>query len=191
VRGRASILYRDHFGVQRHGWADVPGNAVENRPDGKLAGARCLEDEVLFVMGDGLRIAEIGEVRTRMRHLGGDGFVADIEAQTVSGGLADNTSEQHRGVQEVEVGQVGRVTPVPQRACARSTLHVGPFGVQRECRRAAGDDARPWQPSGHDLLAQLGYGGKRLFAGCSARLYILIMNVSVVRVQSTCENARQ
>ena len=104
--------------VEGDGGADVPWDACEGGADGEVRGEGGFEDEVFLVMHDGDGVGEGWEVDARVGHFGGDGFVAEVEAEEVGGGFADDAAEEDGGVEEVEVGEFAAVAGVPEDAGA-------------------------------------------------------------------------
>ena len=39
-----AVAHHDRLGVQRDGWTDVPGNAIQRRADWKFIGSRGFDD---------------------------------------------------------------------------------------------------------------------------------------------------
>ena len=104
--------------VKGDGGADVPWDACEGGADGEVRGERGFEDEVFLVVHDGDGVWEGWEDDARVGHFGGDGFVAEVEAEEVGGGFADDAAEEDGGVEEVEIGELAAVAGVPEDAGA-------------------------------------------------------------------------
>lgn len=104
--------------VEGDGGADVPWDACEGSADGEVRGEGGFEDEVFLVMHDGDGVGEGWEDDARVGHFGADGFVAEVEAEEVRGGFADDAAEEDGGVEEVEVGEFTAVAGVPEDAGA-------------------------------------------------------------------------
>ena len=81
-----------------HRRANVPWNAVEHIADLKFLGATGFNDQMFLAVHHGLSIGQIEELDTRMRFLGGDGFVAQVQAKAIAAGLADDAGQNQSGI---------------------------------------------------------------------------------------------
>src|SRR5688572_4826065 len=80
-------------GVQGDGGANVPGDAVEGVADFMFVGVRGFDDQMFLAVRYGGGFGEVQEMHTGVWAFGSDGFVAEVEAQAVAAGLADDAGE--------------------------------------------------------------------------------------------------
>lgn len=177
--------------MQRNGGADVKRNAVQRLADDKLMGAFGFQHEMLLALHQRLRIRKLFEADTRMRILGGDGFVTEIEREAICSRLADHTGEQDGGRLEWQVGAAVAVAKIPQHCGARAACAIIMRGVNGEGGRAAGDQFLHDHSVALQFLAE---GQDRLEgfeATAAADLDFLVMNVAVVGVKTSKLQARR
>ncbi len=170
--------------VEGDGGADVRWDASEGGADGEVRGEGGFEDEVFLVVHDGDGVGEGGEDDARVGHFRGDGFVAEVEAEEVRGGFADDAAEEDGGVEEVEVGEFAAVSGVPEDAGAGAGFDVRAMGVEGEGGGAAGDDDGDGEAVGEEGIAEVGDGSEGGVAGGGAFCGIGLMEVAIVGVES-------
>jgi hypothetical protein len=61
----------------------VPGQRVQHAAGRVVGGARGFDDQVFFAVADELGVFQAEHDDARLRHLGANGFVPEIEAQAV------------------------------------------------------------------------------------------------------------
>ena len=71
----------------------MPWHAVETVAHRELTGAAGFNDQVFLAMRHGLRVRQIKKRDARVRLLRGNGLVAEIQAEPVAAGLADNPGQ--------------------------------------------------------------------------------------------------
>ena len=81
----------------------MPGHSIKHRADGKFGGAIGFENQVLFAMQDGFGLGQVQELNTRVRHLGSDRFVTEIQTEPIGLRLADNAGEQKCGMKKIKL----------------------------------------------------------------------------------------
>ena len=164
-RGSATALRRDPLSTTTASecsatvgqmWRGMP---CSTWPMANSAGARRLDDEMLLALHHRDGVGQFEQAHARVRILGGDGFVAEVEAEAIRAGLADDAREQHRGGLEGEVGIFVAVAEVPQhrgagRAFAVACATRGSEMSASHRRRAAGP-GRP-MPSSFARIASTG-----------------------------------
>ena len=170
--------------MQSDGRANVARDAVQHVADGEFTCARCLDDEVLLALHHGDGLGQFEDFHARMRHLGGDGLVAEVEAEAVRRGLADDAREQHGGVLECEVRELVAVAEVPQHRRARRAFAIRVRCVDRKGRRASGDEHGHGQAEAFELCPQRDHGREFRIAKRAARGGCGFLNVAIVRVQA-------
>ena len=65
------------------------GKARKGVPGGKRSACGGLDDEVLLALAADDRVGEVGEVNAGAGRVGGDGLVAEVEAEPAGPGPAD------------------------------------------------------------------------------------------------------
>src|SRR5579859_1077577 len=136
-----SIFDNESFGMQCYGRTNMPGHSIEAVTDFKIITVVGLDDEVFLAVHDRLGLLQIEELDPRMRHLRGNRFVPEIQAEPIVSRFAHDSSQDQRGGDKLQIAQLARVTGIPKNARARATLHVTAFGVESKCRRPAGYDS--------------------------------------------------
>ena len=127
--------------VERHGGADVFRKRVQRLADVKLLCARGFDHDVLLAVHDDARIRNLRESDTHPeRILGGDSLVAKVQRQEIHAGFAHDAGKQCCGDFERQVCKFLAVTPIPKHGRAGRTLAISAGRVERESRRASGDE---------------------------------------------------
>ena len=170
--------------MQRHGGADVPRESVDFVAHGAAIRERRFHDQMFFAVHHRFRVVEIQEDHARVRHLGGDGLVAEIEANAVRAGLADHAREENGSGQEMKVRQLPSVARVPEHAGAGAALDILSARVHPKRRRAASHDARDGQIFAQQFATQNFHRRVSRFARGGALGDIRLMKMPVVGVEA-------
>src|SRR5436190_7288267 len=173
--------------MQRDGWADVPGDAVEGVAYRKAIRVAGFDDQMLFAVRKGGGGGQIQEMDTGVRIFGGDGFVAEVEAEAAIAGFADDAGQNEGGGGEVHVRQFRGVALVPEHGGSGAAFDFWVFGVERKGGGAAGDDARH---IASELLQENPYGLEGRFVCALAFLNVGDLKVAVVGVETTSAQTR-
>ena len=83
--------------MERDGRADVPGNAIEAVANSVFVAATRFNNEMFFAVSDRLRIFQIKQDHSRVRHFRTNSLVTEVEAKAVWSRLADDPRQQQRG----------------------------------------------------------------------------------------------
>ena len=75
----------------------MPRNAIEAVANSVFVAPICFNDEMFFAVCDRLRIFQIKQDHSRVRHFGTHGLVTEVEAKAVWSRLADYPRQQQRG----------------------------------------------------------------------------------------------
>ena len=151
-------------------------------------GAGGLDHEVFLAVRDGAGIGERGKECARVRHFAGDGFVAEVEAEAVRAGPADDAGEEDGGGEEIEIGDLGGVVRIPEDAGAGAALEGGVVrgarGMHGEGGGAAVDEARDGERLREEVGAKGFDAGDAVGRGGDALGEDGVAEVAVVGVES-------
>lgn len=139
--GGPSARDDDDLALQGDRGADVSGNGVEHGADGDLGGARGFNHKVLLTVPDEFCVGQTQDLHTGVGHLGGDRFVPQIEAKSISGWLANDPDQQDGSMKKILIWTHRGLTRIPKDGRARATLDVSLFGVERGGGGAPSNDS--------------------------------------------------
>ena len=145
---------------------------------------------MLLAVRHRLRIRQLREHDSRMRHLGRHRLMPEVEAQTIAARLAHHARQQRGGHEEIHVWHLRAITGIPEHARAGAALHITAFRVNRKRRRPTRDNRGNRQSRCDQISLQLLDRSKGSFTVRGSRRQILIVNVSVIGVQSAGAQAR-
>src|SRR5262249_41626128 len=149
-----AIAHEDCLRMQIHGRANVRWHSVQYRTDRKFLRTVCFKHQVFFTVHDSFCIRQIQKLNTRVGHLGSNGFVTEIKAETISFRLADDPRKQHCGVRKIETYEFATVPKIQKHTGAGAALDIGAAGVDGKGWSAACNNARHRKPSRKQLLPQ-------------------------------------
>ena len=178
------VILHDHdLAVQRHGGADMAGDAVETIADRELGGSRSLEDKVFLAVTHGLCFSKIEKLDPWVRILGCDRFVPQIETQAIGTWFADHPRKQHGAMHKRQIEEFFTVTPIPEHRRAGTTLHFRPSGMDGKGRCSPRDHPGNGPAAVFEILRHGGDGRKTFVTQLRAPDRIRLVDVAIVGVQ--------
>ena len=115
-----------------------------------------------------------------------DGFVAEIERDSVFTGLADDTREQNGGGLKGKIcGVFVAITKVPEHRGARTERAVRMCGMNAEGRCAASNEFMDDETLALQTATELMHGAKGGVTAFTANVEAFIMDVTVVGMDAT------
>ena len=121
----------------------MSGNAVEHVADLVLLGGWRFQHEVLFAVDDDFRAGRSGQTTCGESSRSTDMALWPRSRQSrFLPGLLITRVEQRGRLQKAEIRELPPIAGVMEHARAGAAFAIGVTGVNRECRRAAGDEPR-------------------------------------------------
>ena len=93
--------------MQRHGWTNVAGNAVQHVAYDEFIRAAGFHHQMLLTMRHGRGVRQIEELNAWMRLLGGNRLVPEVQTKTIASGFADDAGQNQRRVDKIKIGTTG------------------------------------------------------------------------------------